>query len=54
MTYQQHRNHVIDGEYPWPECQFCELWIIRPAIREMRNDYRGDGRCFLSLLDTED
>lgn len=44
MTYQQHRNHVLDGDYPWPECPYCEQFVIAPAIREMRNEYRTTGR----------
>jgi len=40
MNYQQHRNHVTDGDYPWPSCPWCAQFVISPAIREMRNEYR--------------
>ncbi len=49
-SYIQHRNHVADGADPWPGCQFCEKWIIQPAIREFRGEYPGlDGRLFIDL-----
>jgi hypothetical protein len=50
MTYLQHRNHVADGTDPWPGCQFCEAFIIQPAIREYRGEYRSlKGRVFVDL-----
>jgi hypothetical protein len=42
MNYQQHRNHVQDGDYPWPNCQFCERFVIDPALRRMRGECSGD------------
>jgi hypothetical protein len=50
MDYQQHKNHTADGMGPWPCCQFCEQWIIQPAIREFRGEYRSlKGRVFVDL-----
>lgn len=39
MNYLQHRNHIADGTYPWPGCQFCQHFIIEPAMRRRRGDY---------------
>jgi hypothetical protein len=50
MTYLQHRNHVPDGMDPWPSCQFCQQFIVQPAIREYRGGYRSlKGRVFVDL-----
>ena len=55
MNYQQHRNHVLDGDYPHPSCPWCAEFIIAPAIREMRNDYRRpDGVTFTDDLHDSD
>ena len=50
MDYQQHRNHVADGTDPWPCCQFCEAFIVQPAMRELRGQYGSlEGRVFVDL-----
>jgi hypothetical protein len=50
VNYQQHRNHLNDGTYPWPGCYWCQQFIVQPAIREMRNHYpRLTGRVFTDL-----
>jgi hypothetical protein len=43
MTYQQHRNHVLDGDAPWPECPYCEAFILAPCRREVANEWRDTG-----------
>jgi hypothetical protein len=50
MDYQKHRNHTADGTDPWPGCQFCEQFIVQPAIREMGNAYPAlTGRASIDL-----
>jgi len=55
MNPIQHRNHIADGDYPWPSCPWCEQFIIAPAVREIRNEYRyPDGVTFIDELDDSD
>jgi hypothetical protein len=40
VNYTQHRNHLADGDL-WPNCQFCQQFIIEPASRQARGECAG-------------
>lgn len=52
--YRQHRAHMRDGTYPWPDCPYCQAWIIQPARREVRGDNRPTGVTFITFPDDDD
>jgi hypothetical protein len=55
-SYDDHLYHVNSGWFPLPAevCRYCDQFIIQPAIREMRNDYRTNGRCATSIDDLDE